>query len=104
MWSLFKLTVFLGMLGAVLYGVCYIPVGGATLAEHGREIWQSHIVQSKVEKVQKGVHDELKNHLEKAREAKDIAQKTNGAIHRAQSEIPDKDRQALEDLLGKALK
>ena len=97
------MTVFLGMLGAALYGVFCIPLGGATLAEHGRELWQSHIVQSKVEKVRSGLQDEWINHLDKAREAKATAQKTNEAAHRAQSNIPDKDRQSLEELLGKAL-
>jgi hypothetical protein len=93
MWTLFKTLVFLGLLGAAAYGIFFVPVGGATIATHAKEIWRSTIVQDKVRRVRDGVEDRLAHKLDRA-----LANKS-GANANAEPDISDADRKQLENLI-----
>jgi len=93
MWSLFKGLVFLVLLAAGIFFAVTVPVGGATLAEHTRDIWRSREVQAKVQRVKSGVSDTLAQKL-------DRALSPNGGS--PQREINDTDRKRLEELLRTA--
>lgn len=93
MWSLFKGLVFLVLLAAGIFFAVTVPVGGATLSEHARDVWQSREVQAKVARVKTGVSDALAQKL-------DRALSTNGGA--PPREINDADRKRLEELLRTA--
>jgi len=119
MWSLFKSLVFLGGVAFLAYFVMFVPVGGATLAAHGQEIWSSAVVQGKVQKVRTGIHDELAQKLAATSglapgtpgtpgtprgTTASKASKATRANHSSTSiEISESDRQALSDLLATSL-
>lgn len=92
MWGLVKSIVFLTAMAFGLYGVFFVPLGGATLADHAREVWSSTIVQRKVKLVREGVEDELATKLERA-----LANRAGEKP--VQPEISDSDRAELEELL-----
>jgi hypothetical protein len=107
MWSLIKSLLLVAIVGAVAYVVFFVPVGGATLADHGREVWRSSIVQQKVQKVRSGMRDELEErlgHQETARGSTARPGTPRPGTARPQhasaaDEIPDTDRKALDQLL-----
>jgi hypothetical protein len=90
MWSLIKLVVFLVLLAAGYYVATTVPVGGATIADHARDIWRSREVQDKVRRVKHGVEDTLAQKLDRA------LNKGGGA---SEPEITEADRKHLETLL-----
>ncbi len=93
LWSLFKALVFLVLLAAGIFFATTVPVGGATLAEHARDVWRSREVQAKVQKVKSGVSDTLAQKLDRA-----LSQNGGGE----KREINDADRKRLEELLRTA--
>lgn len=95
MWTLFKAVFFFGVLGAAAYGIFFVPVGGATLANHVGQVWNSSIVQGKMHQVRDGVESQLAHKLDRA-----LANK-NGA-RAGEPEITDADRKQLETLLRKS--
>ncbi len=92
MWTLFKALVFFVLLAAGVYVATTVPVGGATLAEHARDVWRSREVQTKVQRMKTGVSDTLAQKLDRA-----LGQKAA-----ADREINDADRKHLEQLLRSA--
>lgn len=94
MWRLLKAVVFFGVTAALAYAVFFVPLGGATVAQHAREVWGSRVVQEKVRLVRDGVQDELAQKLERA-----LAERGEGRRAAPPSEISEADRRKLEELL-----
>jgi hypothetical protein len=90
MWSLIKLVFFVAFLAAGYYVCTTVPVGGATIAEHARDVWRSREVQAKVRQVQSGVEDTLSAKL-------DRALNKGGSV--GEREITDADKKRLEKML-----
>ncbi len=101
MWSLIKTLFSLAVIGAVAYAILFVPVGGATLAQHGQDVWKSTTVQDKVHKVKSGLKDELG---QRVAPAVSTAAKAKPARVAPTTEISDSDRQALNDLLTTSLR
>jgi hypothetical protein len=94
MWSLFKGLVFVVLCAAALYGIFFVPLGGATLADHARVIWTSTVVQDRVRRVRDGVSEKLESKLERA-----LANRMPASAAPQGPEISDADRHKLENLL-----
>lgn len=101
MWSLIKTCTSLVVLAALAYVVFFVPLGGATLSEHAREVWSSAVVQDKVQKVREGVTQELAEHFEKQLPTKREA--VAKAKEKLQHDISEADRKALDSLLSDSL-
>ncbi len=101
MWGLIRTIVGAAILGVAVYAFFFIDLGGKSLGGHVSEIWETSVVQEKVDQLREGVRQELEEKLALAGEktGRKLARVATGTN---KNEFSDEDRRALDDLIETA--
>ncbi|MBC7793234.1 MAG: hypothetical protein H7Z43_05975 [Clostridia bacterium] len=110
MFSLLKFFMFLGLAGAAIYCVFFAEYHGKPMASHVSEVWDSDLVQKKIESMKRDVRDDLEERLAKAKAEKaasrDKLEKNARAdgktvSHDGHDYVTEADRESLTSLIEK---
>ena len=110
MFSLLKFFVFLGVAGAVVYGVFFADYRGKPMASHVSEVWDSDLVQKKIDGMKRDMREDLEERLAKAKAEKaasgDKLEKNakadgKGVSHDGHDYVTEADRESLSALIEK---
>jgi hypothetical protein len=110
MFSLLKFFMFIAIAGAVAYGVFFADVGGKPVAGHVSEVWDSDLVQKKIDSIKNDMRVDLEERLAKAKAEKAekadkndklASAKDKTAKHDGHDEVTDADRASLSALIEK---
>ena len=108
MFSLLKFFVFLGLAGAAVYVVFFHDVGGKPMASHVSEVWDSDLVQKKIDGMKRDMREDLEERLAKAKAEKNAAKEEKTAkadgkkvSHDGHDYVTEADREALSALIEK---
>jgi len=87
-------------IGCLVYVACFVQLGDKSAAGHLKEIWQSEVVQQKVDRARAGVQQELEHRLVDAvtRQGK----KAMRSIKKHTEEFVEADREALDKVVASA--
>lgn len=96
--GLIRTVIGAAMLGVAAYGFFFIDLGGKSLAGHVSEIWDTPMVQKKVDELREGVRLEIEEKLAEAGE-KTGRKLARVATARDKNEFSEDDRRALDDLI-----
>jgi hypothetical protein len=98
MWYLVKTVIALFVLVTLGYCAFFVDLAGKPFSEHALDVWQSPVMQAKLDLLHRGVKNELEDKLSAA--AKQQARKHAG-LPDGETDIADVDRKKLNEMLAK---
>jgi hypothetical protein len=101
MWFIIRTVIGTAVLVAVVYGTCFVPLGDKTMLSHLQDVWNTPVVQKKLENAKDGVQRAVEKKLAEASE-KTVRKAMHEDVAKHEEKYTDEDRDALNSLLSEA--